>query len=496
MLTKADFLQKTAELIGLYPDLVPFYQTKDPRLMWQIESNAAMLAALSAQVETSMTEAFDKVRDSTILADAAMRGIVPKATPARVQILGNNENSTPFIVESGRTLFDSKGNYYLVSTPVTITANSTGTFEATQVKHEVISHTVVDSVPFYAIEITSSDDGSYLSGLDVSDNLGYYEYRDSYINTLAGDRVFHVEVDDRQRVYVRFGQKDIVGTQPIDGTIISITVSRSMGELSPIYGSPFDFEFLLTPDDSKVTLKTNSLVYGGQNPIDLITLRDLAKYPAVYDHNAVFLGEFDFLVRYQFPTLQFLSVWNESVEEVARSASVDNINILFVATLSQDGTETVLTEPIPASPVAPTFITSLTATQQAIKAAILAADDSYKVKFYTPVRSEIATTITAVVSTSYIASEVRSKIIAVILAEYGADAANSKRGANQPLYREVYALLKLKVPELSDGQADLQLTIAAPIGNLRPEMWRYISTASLTVTVTVANITVNGWHGR
>jgi hypothetical protein len=63
----------------------------------------------------------------------------------------------------------------------------------------------------------------------------------------------------------------------------------------------------------------DALLIAGQNPMPMSVLRDLARYPSVYDNNAVFLGEFDFLVRRNFPTLQFLSVWNESAEEQARA---------------------------------------------------------------------------------------------------------------------------------------------------------------------------------
>jgi len=496
MLTKSDFQQKIADSIANYPTVAPFYNAGDPRILQHLDSMAAMLAALSGQIEIAMTEPFDKARDATILADAAMRGIIRKANPARVQITAKNENVTPYTVEIGRTLFDSVGNVWQVETSVTLAAGATGSFDAIQVKSEVLSHAVVDSVPYYAIEIPESDDGSFLSGLSVSDSDGDYAYRERYVNTLPGERIYHVEADDNQRVYVRFGQKDIVGTQPLDGSVITVTIYRAMGELAPVYQSPFSFEYTQSIADSLITLKMDTLVYGGQNPIDMTALRDLAKYPSVYDHNAVFLGEFDFLVRYQFPTVQFLSVWNESIEEVARGASVDNINVLFVAVLSQDGTEETLTEPNSAIPVPPVFITTLTATQEAIKAAILAADNSYKVKFYTPVLSKIPVDIVAVVSTSYVASDVQAKIIDVILSVYGQTAAASKRGSNEPLYREVYALLKAKVPELSDGRSDLTVSIEALVGNLRPELWRYVSSDSLTVTVTTKNITVGGWGNR
>ncbi|MBP9694245.1 MAG: hypothetical protein KBE16_06035, partial [Alphaproteobacteria bacterium] len=86
-----------------------------------------------------------------------------------------------------------------------------------------------------------------------------------------------------------------------------------------------------------------------------------------------------------------MSVWNEAIEEVARGANVDNINTLFVACLSAEGGESVLTETNPLVPVPPVFIldSNLTETQKGIRSVIIDADNSYRVKFVTPVRSEI-----------------------------------------------------------------------------------------------------------
>lgn len=497
MYTKADFLAKIDDLISNYPTLAPLYNAKDPRIAMQLESQATMLAMLSAQIETALAEPFEKVRDTTVLADAAMRGIIRKATPARVRILVTNKNTTAFEVETGRIVIDSTGNYYLIETSATVASNGTGTVEATQVLSEPFNHAITESLPFYAIEIPESSDGSYLSGIAVSDQDGQWEYRNRYVNSWPGERIFHVEVDDRQRVYVCFGYLNMVGIQPAQGDVFTITVLRTKGEINPLSGSPFTFE-TLDSTDANVTLTMDSILSNGQNPPDLSTLRDFAKYPSVYDHNAVYLGEFDYLVRVNFPDVQFLSVWNESVEEINRGYSTDNINCLFIAILSAAGDETTLTEPNPANPVSPTVIleANYTATQSQIKQVIKNTDDSYKVKFYTPVCSKITTTITATVSTSYVVSDVEAKIREVILAEYGASASASKRGYNQPLYREVYALLKEKVPALSDGRADLQVSIAMPVGTLRPELWRYISDDSLTINVTTLNITLPAWGGR
>ncbi len=44
--------------------------------------------------------------------------------------------------------------------------------------------------------------------------MASFSYRDRYVNTFPDDRVFHIEADDRQRVYVRFGFDGVVGVQP------------------------------------------------------------------------------------------------------------------------------------------------------------------------------------------------------------------------------------------------------------------------------------------
>lgn len=495
MLTKADFQQKIADSVALYPAVATLYQAGDPRILQNLDAMAAMLSMFSGQIETAMAEPFEQVRDSTVLANAAMRGVIRKATPGRVRVSAKNNNATAFTIETGRVILDSVGRPYIIESTVTLAPGATGTFDAVQVKHTAINHTVAGSVPFYAIEIPTVTDDTYLSGIALSDYLGDYEYRERYVNTWPGDRVFHVEIDDRQVVYVRLGQTDIVGVQPIDGSVLTLTVSHTAGEISIAANSPFSFEYLLIPQESYVDLTLSSLLTKGQNPPDMASLRDLVKYPSVYDHNAVYLGEFDFVVRRAYPTVKFLSVWNEAIEETARGASADNINVLFIAVLSQDGTETVLTEPNPAAPVSPTeiLLANYTATQTGIKNTVFAADNGYKVRFITPVRSKIAVTIAATVSTSYVASDVQAKIIEAILAVYGEEASASKRGSSQPLYRSIYALLKEKVPALSDGNADIKITVADPVGNLRPELWRYVATDSLTVTVTMVNITLPSW---
>lgn len=498
MFTKADFQKAIRDSIANYPAAGLLYQAGDPRLLQNLDAIATMLGMLSAQMEAAQAEPFDKTRDATVLADSAMRGIIRSGTPARVRLRATNSGTDDFTVESARTMLDSSGLLYRVETAAVVPAGGEDTFEARQLRSVTIQHTVAGSEPFYAIPVPEADDDGYLCSISVSDAQGELSYRNRYVNTEADERVFHVEADDRQHIYVRFGFGGVVGVQPLDGAEITLTVFYTNGDVAPAFGSPFSFEYLGSPAESLVELKLDALLQPGQNPMPMSVLRDLARYPSVYDDNAVFLGEFGFLVRKKFPSLQFLSIWNETEEEQARGPSLDNINALFVACLSADGGEAVLTEPDPAAPIAPVKIAEedLTETQRSIRAAILAADNSYRVYFFTPVRSKISMTVSARVSTSYVASDVRQKIIEATLAEFGQTSAASRRGRNRPLYKRVYELLRQKVASLGSGDSDLTVSIVEPPSlAARPEMWRYVADDSLTITVDTANIVTPTWGG-
>lgn len=497
MLTKADFQEAIAESIADYPTIAPLYQAGDPRILQPLNAMAAMLALFSQQLEVAQTEQFDKARDGTVLADAAMRGIVRKGKAARVRIRAKNGGTTDFVVETGRNLFDANGLYWRVETPCTVPAGGEATFEATQQQYVTVTHTVSGAMPFYAIQVPESEDGAYLCSLRLSDVDGDYEYRTRYTNTFAGERVYHVEADDRQRVFIRLGCKDVVGTQPSDGHKFNILISYTNGNVNVDYDSPFAFEYIQTVEESAVELKMDAMIEQGADPISMGVLHDLAKYPSIYREEAVFLGEFSFLIRKNFPTLQFLSVWNETTEEQARGSSLDNVNALFVACISEKGGERIITKDTEED-TQPVEIPEeeLTGTQQSIRRLISTADDSYRVRFFTPVLSEISMTVMAKVATSYRASDVRDKIREVILEKYGKESATTKQGRQRPLYRDVYALLREKVSALSDGDADIMVHIDGYTDEaVRPERWRFVSEDTLTVKVETVNVVAHTWGG-
>lgn len=490
MYTREDFMQKAIDVsLAKYPKMATLIKAGDVRVMQQLQAMATMLEMYSMQLEVAQSEPFEKTRDSTVLADAAMRGLIPKSSPAMIRINLKNDSALEFTIQPGRSLLDAQGRLFRVETPVAVPAGQTGSFIAVQIYSKEFIHTVSGSRPFYAIPIDLADDDSSLCGLEVMDSNGLYEYREQYTNTAADERVYHVEADERQRVYVRMGQAGVVGFQPIDGTELTIRSHYSMGDIRFEPNSIMVFEVMGSPIESQVEMRFDELVSSGENPPSIIELRELAKYPSVYNHNAVFLGEFDFLVRRNFPGLKFLSVWNEGTEEDVRGMSLDNINAIFVACLDE-------VEEVVASPDGVTFEqTELTEAQKRIKAKILAADDSYRVRFFAPVRSPIAITIKAAIPTSYEEQIVKEQIEEVILSEFGEQSKQSKRGRAMPLYQRIYQILREKIPALLVDGSDLEVVIEKQRSDKRPELWRYVSPETLSVAVRTRSCAMPYWGG-
>ncbi len=495
MLTREDFQQAIEDSVARYPAVGALHRARDPRILQHLDAMATMLAMYSQQLEVAQAEPFEKVRDATVLADASMRGLVPKSQPARVIVRLHNASTTAFSASPGRPLIDSSGRPFRIETPIDAAPGDTVTFEAVQLHEKTRTHAVQESRAFYAVELDMADDDSWLCGLHVIDADGAYTHRERYTNTLADERVYHVEADERQRVYVRFGQDGVVGVQPSEGAELTLTMYYSLGRIDDFSpGSPMAFETMQVPAEAQLEMSLHEVLSSGENPPSMRALRELAKYPSVYNHNAVFLGEFDFLVRRHFPSLRFLSVWNEGMEERYRGMSVNNINALFVACLSADGGEPVISQ-APGEMMEPVELAEeeLTATHRAIRDKIHAADDSYRIRFYSAVRAPLPVSIAATVATSYDEGVVKDQVRQVMLEEFGEQADQSRRGNTTPLYQQVYQVLRQRVPALSVGRADLRVTIGDDTGDSRPELWRYVSPESLEVSVSAGNVNVPFW---
>jgi hypothetical protein len=482
MRTKQDFVTVIDQVADRYPQVAALRRAGDPRYFQHQEAMATMFAMLSQQIEIGMMEPFEKARDATVLADAALKGIIPKASSARVKLLVKNTNTqASFQVSAGRRLLDTKGHVYEVDRPVLVPAASSDTrpgeafVEAVQRTVKKIKHTVTTTQSFYAIEVPPSEDGRMLAVIDVEDALGRaFTYTPNYTNIMDGERVYHVEMDAYQRLFVKFGISGVIGYQPTDGEEITLVITESAGDVRPDAGSPFSLEYAYTPADGMVEITFSDLLLAGSNPMDMTDLRELCRYPSTYDDSAVFLGEFDRVVRKKITNLQFLSIWNEQIEEQARGPNINNINALFVSFEPPAGADRA-------------------ATYEEIKKTILRADNGLKVRLVETHVNPIEVTVTAKIARIHDPVAVNDQIKTVLLDAFGMGKSATKSGMFVLQNQRVAELLKERIFALSDVNADFTVRVQSASPALRPEQWSFVSPSSMTINIEAADYNIGGW---
>lgn len=464
MTTKAEFMRRAEAELGNYPAIASRYRVGDPLVTAMLHAMSNMLAAAAQDTAMHAAEPFVKATDATILADAAVKGVLPFGRSAKVAITVTNDGGSAFTLATGRKIVDSQGRIYAVDAGATIAAGTSATVQATQFTERTITHTVTVYQPFYPIEIPAAGDGSYIESVRVLDSsLTELEYRPEFVNTAPGELVYQLESDADRRLMIVFGAEGLAGYQPAAGEAITVVIRDCDGEVTLAPDSQFVFEYTLSPADGDVSLILDETLDGGAAPMPLSTIRQLATYPSIYNANAVYLGNFDFLVRRQMGGFRFLSVWNEQTEEQVRGANVDNINKLFVAA-KMDGVDD-----------ADLF--------EQIKAIILTADNSYRVANVEVEEVEIPVEITAKVHSVYDFAQIQAQIVEQVLAEYGRDSSFAKAGQGRVLYRRIYSILTATIPALQGEKADLEVVVDDPPGVIPPEQYRYVSADSLTVTI-------------
>lgn len=467
-LLKSDFQEALRQAVASRPAAAAALRAGDPRLLAMVDAMATMLAMLSQQIDAAEVEPFIKSRAGTVLADAALKGVLPLAKPARATVTASNPGASPVSLAAGRGVLDAKGRRYVVDGSAVIPATGSAAITVKQESERSFTHTVQASQPFYELQVEASPDGAFLSGLDVADSAGAFVYSPDFANVTAGQRVYHVETDEARRVWLRFGAAEggvpVVGHQPAAGDVLTVTVRECGGAVEDLSaGSGFALEYVGNAAEAELTLALTSIDATGAAPPDLETLRMLARYPALHDSSAVFLGDFDFLLRRHLANVQFLSVWNEQVEEAVRGPNLGNVNNLFVAFVIGGQ--------------------SAAASEAQIRAIIARADDSYGVVFVPARIVELPVTVAASVSAVHDAGDVEAQIRSVLLAEYGAGTPAASRGMQKAFrVQALQKALRERVPALQDQISDFSVSLGATSAPL-PEDYRYFSPASITVTV-------------
>lgn len=474
-LTATDFLAAGVNAAAEYPNASQFLQARDPRVLQQLGANAVMLSMLSAQVEAAKYEPFLKARDGTVMADAALKGILPLGRACRLTLSLVNSGSDPVTLGAQRRLLDPKGRIYELDSAVTVPANGSATVTATQIRRRSITNKVLLASDFYRIQVQLSDDEMYLNTLQVSRGADIFTYAPDWFNVAVGDLAYQVEVDELRQMFVRFGRNTVIGYGVQQGDEFTLDITECNGRISDLSaGGTFTLEYIYSGLENNLKLTLVSVEDEGAAPHTIQELRVMARYPAIYDHNAVYLGEFEFLLRRYITGIRFLSVWNEQIEEAVRGASINNINALFVSGLVAGMTDA--------------------AFQDRARTLIKRADDSYRLVFVNAVSTPVPVTITGSIAISWDRATVESQIRALLLEQFGDGSINVSQGMRAPIKQaQINRLLRENIDALRDDKAEYSVAITLPATPL-PEHFLHIASASLTVTLTNVDYGGSLWN--
>lgn len=459
-ITKDQFIQSAANEISDFPTLAKRFQIGDPLITQAIAAMAAMLADVSTQIELTAGETYLKARDVTVLADAAVKGVIPFATPSIVSITLANKGDKAVQVQVGRVLLDQSGRYWRVLTGATVQAGEEGSIEAWQVSLREVVHTVAQNTAFYTVELAPPTVG-YITQVEVAG----YEYTPEFCNVEDGQAIYHIKSDEFQTISLMFGAAGVAGRQPAAGSTLSVLLYDTEGEISLSVGATFTFEYS-SVGDVPVVMTLSEVSQQGAAPMGITEMREVCNYPGTYSENAVFLSNFDHLVRKKVPGLTFLSIWNETREEAVRGGGVDNMNRLFVAA-KRDGTKDT------------TLVAQITTV-------VLGADDSYRTRSVAVIEKAEPLVLTLSVPSTYDAESVKQAVRALVLDSYGRASAWAKRGSAKILKKDLYDLFSKNIPALTQRLADVSVDSIGDGGEVLPEVFRYVTEASLVVNTVEA----------
>lgn len=446
----------------------------DPTVLAQLGAVAAQISMVSRQYDINVLEPFFKSLDTTVLAAAANRGVLPLGKSAHQKIHCVNPTLGAVSLAQGRQIFDSKGNAYEVITPVLIGAGLTATIEARQFERRTITNTVPLSVPFYEIPIDGSDKGLFIESMTVTDDLDDpYDYRRDYANIIDGEKIYNVEVDEQRRMIIRLGAQDAVGRlvygfQPPSGMQFTVELLECVGEVILDANSTFTLATVTDAYEQRLTMNLMETLSNGANPLTVDVLRILSRYPTLNEtDSAVYFNDYDYVFRKYLPDLVFLSVWNERVEEQVRGASLLNINRCFVAFEVAGMSSSDVHD----------FIDQMLVRQGS---KLLARYD------YVKVDNVVGIEIVGKISSIYDMTTVQGQIRGVLLNAYGRGKPLVSNGMFNVFEQTqtISALLKDKekgVLALQDEISNFDVIITGL--NSLPEAYRYLTTGSIVINL-------------
>lgn len=471
MLMQSDF---EARLVATISDTVILerYNAKDPLVVQQVRAIAAFFALLSQDIDIATLEPFLKSRDRSIIADATNKGILPIATPCQFVLEVINRGTNSVTLSQGRMIEDNSGGRpWRLLQSVTVAAGATGEVLVEQSEYREVAYSVPLSESFHRVLINLKDDLS-LASLTVRDDAtptaNQYALKIRWMNVAPGDYAVNVTTDSLQRLFIEFGDDDRAGLTAQANQVYTFGLLETYGDVDATRLKDASLMDVLNNDEQRVSVrfKSGGLVRQGADPLNVAQLRLLASYPALYDENAVFLGNFDYLVRKKFMArAHFISVWNENIQEQHYGVTWQDINHLHLAVVAKNIAEqaTLITE---------------------ISQLIGRADSLYESRVIDEdvVERPYLVTITGRLAAVHDLDTVVAQIKGLLVDRYGRGTLSASRWLVNGFNSQEMALqIRNNIVAFQDRISDF--SIAVQVGVNKPHEWVYITEDSVTVNL-------------
>lgn len=464
---------KEITLVALqnYPEIAARYAAGDPTIVAPIHAMQHLLAETSRDVDISELEPFVKSREATILADASNKGILPLATPCQHHITVKNGGTEPVALQSNRVILDGQGRAWRLLQHADIAPGETAQILAEQSEVRTVEYLATSSEPFFQYRLDLQDELSLyrLNVRDQDDNV--YSFVPRWMNTQANEQAIVLKTNSKREIILEFGDSQRFGQTLEVNTRLSIEIIETYGELDVTALREASLENILNAQETKLTITFTpaGLVRLGADPLSIDQLALLASYPT-HDDNAVFLGNFDFLVRKNFMArTHYCNVWNEAIHEKYFGASVSNINHLFVCLVPRNEGE-------------------LQDLQNEVRQLITKADSLYsseRTVFVHPVPRPFAIQIHGTLSPIHDRATVENQIKTLLLSTYGrGKIATSYHVSDGFNLQEITRLISRDIVAFQDRQSDFKVYTEDLAANpVKPNEWLYMDESSISFNI-------------
>lgn len=453
-----------------FPEIAIRYQNEDPLVTRMIQAQAGMIADQSSDIDIAIIEPFIKSNPRTILADATNKGILPVATPCQHYVEVINKNSESVTISAGRYFEDLQGRTWRFLQTANAAAGERVSVLAEQSEVRTKDYQVVFTETFHQVTLDIQEELK-LCGIRISDDRNNaYTYRASWLNSPPGEYAYNLKTDTMRHIIAEFGDDARCGCTVQANTVISFEITESDGKIDISALREASLREIVNNTESKIQLKfqDNGLVRAGADPLNIGQLSLLSSYPT-HDENATFLSDFDYAVRKTFMgRCDYLTVWNEAMQDKYYKATLDDINHLNIAFIPKNDVDK---EPL----------------LKEITARIGRLDSLYQDRVNEKAVEERAfqIQITAKLAPVHNVEAVKEEITALLLARYGRETlASSYFLADGFNSQEIADALKKNISAFQDHISDFSIVVEDVIANpIKPHQWTFMTKNSIVINV-------------